>query len=119
MWPRVVEIMLGCWMAVSPFIFHHSAQKPSYWIADWSAAMAVIVIGLMSYWPPMRHLHLVTCAVGLGMCAFAYLGEPYPTPPALQNHLVIGLLLLMFGLIPNHASQAPPAWQEFEKAKSQ
>jgi hypothetical protein len=116
MWARIVEIMLGCWLGVSPFVFHHSGEKPLYWIVDWSAATAVIAIGLASYLPRLRHLHLVTCLVGLGLCGYAYLGEPYPTPAALQNHLVLGLLLLMSGLIPNQASQAPVAWRELDQA---
>lgn len=27
MWARVVEVMLGCWLAVSPFVFRHSADE--------------------------------------------------------------------------------------------
>jgi hypothetical protein len=119
MWPRVVEIMLGCWLAVSPFVFRHSGEKPSYWIADWTAAVLVIVISVASCWPTWRHIHfhLAICLVGVGLCAFAYLGEPYPTSPALQNHLVLGLLLIMLGMLPNEAGQAPHGWRELEAAE--
>ena len=112
MWARVVEIMLGCWLAVSPFVFRHSAEEPILWIVDWAAATAVIVIGLVSYLPWARHIHLGVCLVGLALCGFAYLWEPYPAQPALHNHFVLGLLFLMLGLIPNHASEPPPGWEE-------
>lgn len=117
MWARVVEIMLGCWLAVSPFVFRHGGEETVLWVVDWSAAVAIVVIGLVSYWPPARHVHLLVCLVGICLCAFAYLWEPYPTQPALQNHFVIGLLLLMFGILPNWASEAPVAWEKFEQER--
>ena len=115
MWARVVEIMLGCWLALSPFIFRHGDNEPLLWIVDFSAAVAVITIGMISYWPRVPHLHLLTCLVAIGLCLFGYFGEPHPVQPALKNDLIVGLLLLMFGLIPNHASRQRADWEEIDR----
>jgi hypothetical protein len=40
---------------------------------------------------------------------------PYPSPPTEQNHILVGLLLVLFAIIPNEASQPPKAWEEFEE----
>lgn len=110
MWSRVVEIMLGCWLLMSPFVFAHASDATALWINDLGCGTAVILFGVFSYWGPTRHAHLLTLAVGTWLVAFAYrhgFGEP---SPASQNHLIIGLMLLMFAIIPNDAAEAPPGW---------
>jgi hypothetical protein len=106
MWPRVVEIMLGCWLAVSPFVFGHG-DRTDLWVADFTAATAVVVLGLLSYWHPARQAHLLTAVVGLAMVGFGYFWQGYPAPAALQNHVLIGLTLMLLAIIPNEASQPP------------
>jgi hypothetical protein len=107
MWSRDVEIMLGCWLLVSPFIFGHPAGEILWWITDFSAGLAVIVLGLLSYWRKTRHAHLGTFLVGGMLIAVAYAAAGRHEAPAVQNQAVLGLLLLMFALIPNEASQPP------------
>lgn len=112
MWSRVVEIMLGCWLLISPFIFQYSDNEPSLWINDFICGTAVIVFGLLSYWRRARHAHLMTLVVGTWLIAFAYwigFGDP---PPASQNHALLGLLLLMFAVIPNDATRPPEDWKQ-------
>jgi hypothetical protein len=110
MWARVVEFMLGCWLAISPFVFAHPPESASLWATDWIAACLVIAFALVSYWPPLRRMHLATIAVACALVAIGRLSQPAPLPPALQNEIVVGLLLLMFALVPSHASQPPVAW---------
>jgi hypothetical protein len=38
---------------------------------------------------------------------------PYPTPPALQNDLLVGVLLLMFAILPSEASLPPRSWRDY------
>lgn len=106
MWSRVVEIMLGCWLLVSPFVFSHPETEAAWWINDLAAGSAVITFGLLSFWKPTRHAHLLTIAVGGWLIGFAYLhlGEP---PPAAQNNALLGWLLMMFAIIPNLATRPP------------
>jgi len=113
MWARVVEIMLGCWLAASPFIFRHSAENTSWWYNDLFSALAVIVLASSSFLTPLRYAHLGIGLVGLWLIGFGYFSATYPAPPALQNNLLVGLLLLMFAIIPNEALLPPRSWREF------
>ena len=112
MWARVVEVMLGCWLAVSPFVFGHSAEDRTLWFSDLLSALAVVVLALFSFWRPLRFAHIGIVAVGLWLIAAGFLA-PYPTPPAFQNDIVVGLLLLIFAIVPNDATQPPKPWREF------
>jgi len=113
MWARVVEVMLGCWLAVSPFVFRHSSEDRVLWFNDLFSALGIIVLALVSFWPPMQFAHVANFAIGLWLIAFGFLASPYPTPPALQNDIVVGLLLLMLAIIPNHATRPPQPWHDF------
>lgn len=116
MWPRIVELMLGLWLAASPFIFGHDSSEPGYWCADFAAAMIVVVCSLLSYWEPTRHAHLGTVLVGLGLIGFGFL-VPAPAPAAAQNEIIVGLILAMLAIIPNEASEPPRQWREIEVAQ--
>jgi hypothetical protein len=82
MWARVVEIMIGCWLAISPFIFRHAAGEKALWWNDLGAAVAVIVLASLSFWRPLRHAHLAIGLVALWLIGFAYLASAHPVPPA-------------------------------------
>jgi len=113
MWARVIEVMLGCWLALSPFIFRHAAEDRMLWFNDLSSATIVILLALISFWPPLRYAHLGSFLVALWLIAFGFLASSYPAPPALQNDIGVGLLLLMFAIIPNEATQPPRPWRDF------
>ncbi len=115
MWARVIEVMLGCWLAVSPFIFHHARDDTLLWTADWVAAALVAVLACLSYWPPTRRAHLLTIVVALGMVAAGWM-QDRPVPPGWQNHILLGLVLLMTAIVPNHAADPPRGWREFAKS---
>jgi hypothetical protein len=83
------------------------------YLGDLFSALGVIVLALVSFWPPMQFAHIANFAIGLWLIAFGFLASPYPTPPGLQNDIVVGLLLLMLSIIPNHASRPPRPWHDF------
>lgn len=116
MWARVVEFMLGCWLAVSPFVFQHG-DATVLWRADFAAALTVIVLALLSYWQPTRQAHLGIALLALMMIAFGRFGGGGEILPAYQNHMLVGMLLLMFAIVPNNASRPPAAWYG-DKAES-
>lgn len=113
MWPRVVEMALACWLAMSPFVFAHPAQRPGWWWYDLAGAAVVFILAAGSLWWPLRRLHLLQLAVAAWMIGFGYLAAPYPTPPALQNNVVVGLLLLLFGVLPNDVNRPPVSWRRY------
>ncbi|MEX0938386.1 MAG: hypothetical protein WDZ59_11050 [Pirellulales bacterium] len=113
MWARVVEVMLGCWLIISPFIFGHPESEVGRWLTDMACGTLVIAFALLSYARPLRHAHLLTILVGFWLIGFAFLAEPYPVPPALQNDVMLGLLLLMMCILPNEATEPPLAWRRY------
>jgi len=121
MWARDVEIMMGCWLAMSPFIFGHPEAQTNWWVNDFVCAVLVIGIAGSSYSRRLRYMHLLQVAMAAWLIGYAYargfgLGE---TPGAMQNWVCVGLLLAMFGVIPNFASSPPPGWQKWREAVEQ
>lgn len=111
MWARVVEVMLGCWLAASPFVFGHQPDRTWLWVSDLACAAAVVALALVSYWRPLEWAHLGTGLVATWLVAFGFLASPGPAPPALQNDILVGLLLAMFAIIPNEANLPPRGWR--------
>jgi hypothetical protein len=106
MWPRNVEIMLALWLSLSPFVFRIPAGHTGVWAVDLGAAVLIMVFSLASYWRPLRRAYLGTLAVGLGLAIYG-LVQSRPPPSWHQNHILVGLLLAMFAILPSPAS-APP-----------
>lgn len=113
MWARVVELMLGCWLAMSPFIFRHSTNQTSLWTNDLVCAATIVTLSLLSFWRPLRRLHLINVVVALWLIGFGFLLSSYPAPPALQNDIAAGLLLVMLAVIPSEAVHPPQSWRDF------
>ena len=118
MWSRDAEIMFGCWLAASPFLFQHGPDETLLWINDFVTATAVIVFGLCSYYRPLRYAHLLTVAAGLWLVGFGWASSTPPASPAYQNHILVGLMLLMLDIIPSNASQPTASWQRYFERES-
>jgi len=111
MWPRVVELMLGLWLVISPFVFRHAADARALWTNDLTCGFAIVILALLSFWKPLRYAHLAISAVALWLMTVGYLAG-HPTPPASQNHILLALVLLMFAIIPNDANLPPEPWRK-------
>jgi hypothetical protein len=99
---------------MSPFIFGHPPSDTALWVNDLAAGGLVIVLSLASYWRPTGWAHLLLLLVGAWLIGFGRFQETPPLAPALQNDIVVGLLLFMFAIVPNEASLAPRAWRRFD-----
>jgi hypothetical protein len=115
MWARVIELMLACWLALSPFIFVHDPTRKFLWINDFTCSCAVALFALLSFWDRWEKSHLLTLAVGFWLYGVAFATFPDPASPAQQNGLLVGLLLSMLAIVPSHAEHPPRPWQEFYK----
>lgn len=111
MWPRVVELMLGIWLAISPFVFRGTPEVREYAVNDAITGSLVVVVSLSCFWRPMRRAHLATLALGVWLAAFGYFSAERPGPPAAQNDIVVGLLLLVFAILPSEATLPPVPWR--------
>jgi len=110
MWARDVECMLGVWLLLSPFVFGHDPDATGLWASDLICAALVSTFALLSYGKPTQHAHLLTLLVALWLIGFGRFGAASPLPAGMQNNIVVGLLLLMFAIVPNHASRPPRRW---------
>lgn len=109
MWARVVECMLAAWLAMSPFIFRHPDGETALWLTDWLAALLMCVFALSSYWLPLNRIHLANVLVACALIGFGrFYGDEVTA--AHQNQILVGLLLLMFALVPNQAADPPQNW---------
>lgn len=110
MWSRVVEFMLACWLSISPFIFRHADEAVVLWASDFVCAVLIGTFALLSYWPPARHAHLLSVLVALWLIGFGRFGGEHPVSAGMQNEITVGLLLLMFAIVPNDATRPPWNW---------
>jgi hypothetical protein len=113
MWPRVVEIMLGLWLLISPWIFGHYPEDRELWLNDLLCAGVVVIVACLSFWRPTRYAHLFLLIVGAWLAAFAWFGGGYPAAPGYQNEFFVGLTLLFFAFIPTRAAEPPEDWRRF------
>src|ERR1700733_6050280 len=76
MWARVVEFMLACWLAISPFIFRYPGNDMFLWANDFVCASLVALFALLSFWHPLRNIHLLTLGVALWLWCMGYRSFP-------------------------------------------
>jgi hypothetical protein len=107
MWPRAVEVMLAVWLAASPFVFRHPFDRPSWWWNDLGVALFVATVSLWSCGGRTIRAHLLNVVAAVWLVAFGYVGAGDHPPPAAQNAIVVGLVLLMVALIPSEANLPP------------
>lgn len=111
MWARVAEVAVGCWLLMSPFIFGHDGEDIRLWWADLAGGSAIITLALVSFWRPLRRAHLLETGVGLWLIGRGLLSTT-PTPPAVQNEMLVGLLILMLAIVPFQSEMPPESWRQ-------
>ena len=114
MWARNTELMLGLWMAASPFVLRHDPGSPSLWAHDLGCALLVVTLSLCAHWPRLSRCHLLLLPLAGWLMAAGWWASrglgPQP-PPAFQNWILVGLTLAMLAIVPSRASAPPQSWQ--------
>ena len=118
MWARIVEVMIAIWLALSPFIFHHPAEERVLWMNDFICACFVALFALLSFWHPLRKIHLITLVLAFWLWGLGYGDFPEKASAAAQNSVVIGLLLFMLAIVPSHSQRPSFPWQKFIEKKN-
>ncbi|WP_425398004.1 SPW repeat domain-containing protein [Aeoliella sp.] len=116
MWARIIECMLGVWLLMSPFIFRHPADAAHLWTNDLAIGCLLMLLSLGSYWSKARGAHWLLLVVGVWLIGFGRFNGTPPLEPALQNELIVGLLICMLSIIPNEASLPPVRWRNRENS---
>lgn len=116
MWARITEIFLAGWLAISPFIFQTSAQEMH---SNFISAFLIALFALLSYWHPLRKIHLLSLGVALWLWGFGYSTFPLLASPSLENSVAVGFLLSMLAIVPNQTHLPSPSWQKFYQENPQ
>lgn len=116
MWPRTVEAMLACWLAISPFVFQHPDSKRMWWWNDWITAALIITFALLSFVHQTRRAHLLELVVAAWLIGFGWASATGGLgAPAQQNWICTGLLILMTAVIPSNCVRPPERWQAWNR----
>jgi hypothetical protein len=110
MWARVLEIAIAGWLVVSPFVLGHDGGRGRV-LEDAIYGAIVATLAVLSFFHRARHAHFGLLAVAAWLFVRAYFLSPTPPPGWAQNHLLVGLILLMLAMIPNEASKPPLPWR--------
>jgi hypothetical protein len=117
MWPRTVEVMLGCWLLVTPLVFRTTASIDQYAAGAVVSGSIIAVASLASFWERLAGSRVVTLLMAVWLAAHGYLSAPRPGPPAAQNEIMVGLLLLLFAVLPNQINDPPRPWREISRSE--
>ena len=117
MWPRVIELFLGIWLAISPFVFSISGDETFLWANDFTCAAWLAFFSLLSFGKSFEKAHLLNLPAGLWLIAAAFLFKPSPPPPAYQNFVVTGFLVLLISILPSRSDQIPRSWRKHYEQK--
>jgi len=118
MWPRIAEITLGFWLIASLFLLERSSITLGWKANNMACGAAIIALAALSFWPRMSRAHFAEIAVGLWLLGFAFASHAEPSPPVVQNAILVGLVLLNFAIVPSQANQPPRSWREFYEKQS-
>ena len=116
MWPRTVEVMLACWLAISPFVFQHPLSKTFWSWNDWGTAILIATFALLSFVHQTRRAHLLELLVAAWLIGLGWVTSSGGLgAPAQQNWICVGLLILMTAIIPGDCDRPPERWREWNR----
>ena len=111
MWPRVVEIMLGAWLVIGPFVFRDTPDVHRYTMSMVLSGALIAMASTLAFWSPAAGARYITLLTSLWLMGHGYFAAARPGPPAAQNELLTGLLILLFAVLPNDINRPPEAWR--------
>jgi hypothetical protein len=111
MWGRVTEILLALWLMFSPFLFGHYPVDRPLWISDFFSGGAILLFSCISFYESLRRAHLMNGLIAGWLIGFGYIHGGHPAPAGYQHDILIGLILILIAIVPNHANQPPRDWQ--------
>lgn len=111
MWPRVVEIVVGAWLVASPWVLTVHPGDGVQLAVDVTAGVLAVGFALASLRPATRRAHLLTIAVAAGLVGWGWPKSASVAFSAYQHDILVGLILMMFAVIPVNTSVPPVGWR--------
>lgn len=111
MWARLVELAFGVWLVASPFILGHRSSGTEVWLTDVTSGALLVTITALNYRDRSRPYHLLVLLLGAWLVGSAVVSGPHPLDLLRQNHIIVGLVIMMSGIVPNQAFTPPEAWR--------
>jgi peptidoglycan/LPS O-acetylase OafA/YrhL len=109
-WARCVEAVLGAWLLSAPLVLDHG-DDALLWGNDVLCGLLILgcaLIPCFGRWPRLHLFHLLT---GSWLVGVGWMVSRQPERwVASQNSVMVGLVLLIFALIPTQATQPPDGW---------
>src|SRR5690554_759482 len=119
MWARVVEVMLGCWLIISPFIFRLPSDATFLWVTDFVCGTLIIVIALTAIRPKIEKVHFLNLLVAAYLIIISYASGETPPSAPYQNYMTVALLLVILAVIPTRGILPPRTWQAFYEKEAE
>jgi hypothetical protein len=113
MWPRLLEAFLAGWLAAAPFVFGAPGRDDARLAHDLAAAALIAALALASFSRRLRRAHLLLLPVALWLMAFGWLRHEAEPLGLAQNHILLGLTLLMTAILPTEATKPPRPWRAY------
>ena len=117
MWPRIAEILIGAWLAVSPWLLTKGAV-PSQMAIDVIAGLLFVLFAIIELTTSYRSAHFLSILVALVLTAWGWFhveSIPFSLP---QHDILVGLTILVFAIIPTGISTPPEGWQQIDRSGS-
>jgi hypothetical protein len=109
MWARYFDFSIAAWLLISHSIFSYPDEITHLLANDLICALLIAAFTALSWVEKLEKIHLCSVVVAFWLVSYGY----YFPEPTLQNHMVIGLTLMMTALVPTHASEPPRGWRRF------
>lgn len=114
MWARIAEVLISIYLSLSSFFFPYPQPL---WMFNLCIASWIWFFYFATFYHPLRNFHYYNLFAALALIVYAFIQPDSPPPPPFQNYVVIGLVLFIFGIIPNHASIPPEPWRRYYSKK--
>jgi hypothetical protein len=107
MWARICELLLGIWLLYSHFLFDYKGK------VDLVSTFFILLFASLCFIKRLQKMHLLQIIPASLLFYVSYTYPVVPLPFSLQNFILVGLSLLLFAVIPSHASDHPEPWKKF------
>ena len=112
MWARSLELLVAAWLFASPWTVGGGHASTTVVVVDLAVAVAVVVCALLSMrGGSSRYAHLVAFGIAFGLTVYGWWHRAEPVPVH-ENHVMVGLVLLMTAVVPTEALRPPVPWQQ-------